>query len=249
MTPAEIPRPQAQRVALYEQRFGKFDSGKNAYWSLRKERPVSLAEGARFDVAMRAGQLAPTGYIKATRLPVKQFVSPVPAGAPPMWRGLGYPGKGQISDQVAFRGGRMGWWRYPSGRVVQGRQLAPPSRTTGLKWSLDRPGKRPPIAPQEVLTTMPTEAKLIDKLPATPPPGPARPPAEPMFDAVMKMLQEKKAGPATQVTVTQPAWAAPGRPLTTAAPPAPMAIAGFDMKKLALPLALVAGAYVVSKLV
>ena len=56
MTPAEIPRPQSQRVALYEQRFGKFDSGKNAYWSLRKERPVTLAEGVTFDREMRAGR-------------------------------------------------------------------------------------------------------------------------------------------------------------------------------------------------
>lgn len=59
LTPGQIPRPQSQRVAMYEKSFGAFDSGKNAYWSLRKERPVSLAEGARFDVAMRAGKLAP----------------------------------------------------------------------------------------------------------------------------------------------------------------------------------------------
>ena len=70
LTPGQIPRPQAQRVAMYEQRFGAFDSGKNAYWSLRRERPVSLAEGARFDVGMRAGQLAPVAPRRVTpRLP------------------------------------------------------------------------------------------------------------------------------------------------------------------------------------
>jgi len=182
MTPAEIPRLQSRRVALYEQRFGKFDSGKNAYWSLRKERPVTLAEGARFDADMRAGRLAPVVRV-ATGAPVLSKIvmngAPMPAG-PPLRI---------ISDQTAFRGGRMGWWRYPSGRVVPGRQLAPPSRSVGLRWTLRQPsgGAGMPVAPpQERLLHMPTEAMRIDALPSTPPPGPARPPSEPLFEAIMR---------------------------------------------------------------
>lgn len=223
MSPASIPRPQSQRVALYEQRFGKFDSGKNAYWSLRKERPVTLAEGARFDVDMRAGRLAPartatvvrgvgtvpsrTGATSYKRHLFKAapVVSRAPQGAPPMRDVLGYP---KMSDRFT---------------LYQG-----------------------PVAPQERTSVMPTEARRIDALPASPPPGPARPPSEPLFDAIMRQLQEKKAGPATAVVAVRPAFAAPARPFASASP-APIA-AGFDMKQLALPLALVAGAFVVSKL-
>ena len=181
-----IPRAQSQRVALYEQRFGKFDSGKNAYWSLVKGRPVALAEGARFDTERRRG--VPTG------------------GAPRMRQRLGYP---------------------------------PPP---GMRKHL-----MPPIAPQERLTTMPSEAKRFAALPASPPPGPAVAPKEPMFDAIMRQLQEKKAGAA----ITQrPAFATPGRVfapavLTSRAAAAP---AGFDMKKLILPAVLIAGAFAVSKM-
>lgn len=193
MTPAEIPRPQSQRVALYEQRFGKFDSGKNAYWSLRKERPVSLAEGARFDVQMRAGALAP----------------------------------------VAPRASMM--LNRPPPMMI---------RTMGPD---NMPWNRPPIAPQEITSVMPTEARYVAALPAAPPPGPAQPPKEPLFEAIMRQLREKQAGPATETITMRPSFAAPARPLAAAAP-APV-MAGFDMKKLALPLALVAGAFVVSKLV
>jgi len=79
MSPAQIPRPQSQRVTLYEQRFGKFDSGKNAYWSLRKARPVTLAEGAAFDREMRAGRLAP---------PAPTFAAVALAPAPVVVAGL-----------------------------------------------------------------------------------------------------------------------------------------------------------------
>jgi hypothetical protein len=58
----------------------------------------------------------------------------------------------------------------------------------------------------------------------------------------MRQLREKQAAP-----VLRADFATPGRPLA-AATPAPV-MAGFDMKKLALPLALVAGAFVVSKLI
>jgi len=202
LSPA-IPRPQSQRVALYEQRFGKFDSGKNAYWSLRKGRPVSLAEGARFDQAMRAGKLAPV---------VRR-----PARPPPMRRRLGYPDPRGLKAPVD-RGYTL--FRGPQPILVY----------------------KPPIAPQERLTTMPIEARRLAALPASPPPGPAVAPKEPMFDAIMRQLQEKRAGPA----IAQPTFAAPGRAFAVAAP-AP-AIAGFDMKKLILPAVLVAGAFAVSKM-
>jgi hypothetical protein len=57
----------------------------------------------------------------------------------------------------------------------------------------------------------------------------------------MRQFQEQRAAPVLQADFVTPA-----RPLA-AAPQ--FAVAGFDMKKLALPLALVAGAFVVSKLV
>lgn len=225
MTPAEIPRPQSQRVALYEQRFGRFDSGKNAYWSLRKGRPVTLAEGARFDVAMKAGRLAPVVV-------------------------------GRLAPVVMMTTMRLGWWRNTiTGEVRQGTRTKLPSRMAGWRWS-SRPSesdmvigvrpRMPASPPQERFLHMPTEAKRIDALPSTPPPGPARPPSEPLFDAIMRQLREKQAGPATSITTTRPAFAAPARSLTPGTTPL---AAGFDMKKLALPLALVAGAFVVSKLV
>jgi len=138
-------------------------------------------------------------------------------------------------------------------RVVRGVSVTP-SRTgaiyrvpTGAPPMRRRLGY--PVAPQERLTTMPTEARRVAMLPAAPPPGPARPPKEPLFEAIMRQLREKRAGPATQVLAVRPAFATPGRPFAAAAPaPAPIA-AGFDMKKLVLPLALVAGAFVVSKLI
>lgn len=215
MAPAEIPRPQSQRVALYEQRFGKFDSGKNAYWSLRKERPVTLAEGAAFDRGMRAGRLKPTGYAKARTL---------------------VPQRGTTAWQAEAARRRALEVRSGGGAPPMRRRLGYPIRLTG------------PIAPSERTAVMPTEAKRIAMLPAAPPPGPARAPWEPLFQAITRQFREKKAGPATQQITVRPSFAAPSRPLAAAAP-APMAMAGFDMKKLALPLALIAGAFVVSKLV
>lgn len=215
MIPAEIPRPQSQRVALFVQQFGKFDSGKNAYWSLRKGRPVTLVEGAAFDRQYKAGLIAPPAHmatLAALARPgsplARVFVRPdvAPAGPPPMQRW-----------QEGYR-------------------------------------KAPPIAPQEKFTTMPIEAVKFAKLPAAPPPGPARPPAEPLFDAVMRTLRERQVGPATEVIATRPAFAMPGRSLVDAgrvaeAGRAPaMAVAGLDMKKLILPAVLIAGAFVVSKM-
>jgi hypothetical protein len=94
---------------------------------------------------------------------------------------------------------------------------------------------------------MPSEAVKFAKLPAAPPPGPARPPAEPMFDAVMRILREKQAGPATDVITTRPAFAEPGRPLIVSKEGAAVA-PGFDMKKLILPAVLIGGAFVASKM-
>ena len=239
MDVASIPRMQSQRVALYEQQFGSFDSGKNAYWSLRRGRPVTLAEGARFDADMRAGRLAKAGTLRVVRgvstMPSKtgagvyravRDLAPMPAGPPLRARGtMGY------------------WYNTQTGQRQSGQPGIPPSRMTGWKWVAMR-GIMPvkmAIAPQERTSVMPTEARYVAALPATPPPGLARPPKEPLFEAVMRQFQEQWAAP-----VARPDFATPARPLT-AAPR--MAVAGFDMKKLALPLALVAGAFVVSKLV
>lgn len=252
MSPAAIPRLQSARVALYEQRFGKFDSGKNAYWSLRKERPVTLAEGARFDVEMRTGRLAP---VVRAPIPVA-LVEHAPLRTRPF---VGRPPPILLTEParpIMMTTMRLGWWRNAqTGRVVMGTMQKPPDRMTGWSWSLRAPppgvlGRGtlgPAIPPQEKLLHMPTEAKRIAALPATPPPGPARPPKEPLFEAIMRQLRERQAGPATEVLATRPAFATPARPLAAAAPA--LTMAGFDMKKLALPLALVAGAFVVSKLI
>ena len=232
MAPAEIPRPQSQRITLYEQRFGKFDSGKNAYWSLRKERPVTLAEGAAFDRAYKAGQLAPPAHIAIrTTLAPQQYARPVTR-----------------VDTVPVFGTavRLGWWRNAvTGETRQGTQARPPSRMAGWQWSPTRPAA---VAPQERYTTMPTEAVRVAMLPDAPPPGPAKPPAEPMFDAVMRMLREQRAGPATEAITTRPAFATPGRAFADAVPAAAAAAPGFDMKKLILPAVLIGGAFVVSKM-
>jgi hypothetical protein len=68
-----------------------------------------------------------------------------------------------------------------------------------------------------------------------------------MFDAVMRIIREKQAGPATETITTRPAFAAPGRAFADAAPAA-AAAPGFDMKKLILPAVLIGGAFVVSKM-
>ena len=235
MDVASIPRMQSQRVALYEQQFGTFDSGKNAYWSLRRGRPVTLAEGARLDADMRAGRLAPAGTLR-----VKRGVSTMPSRT-------GATGYRVVKDMAPMpagpplRAGTAGYWyNTQTGQKQSGSPGTPPSRMTGWKWVSIRGVM--PIAPQERTSVMPTEARYVAALPATPPPGPARPPKEPLFEAIMRQFQEQRAAP-----VSRPDFATPGRALTAAAPQ--FAVAGFDMKKLALPLALVAGAFVVSKLV
>lgn len=217
MDPASIPRAQSQRVALYEQQFGRFDSGKNAYWSLRRGRPVTLAEGARFDADMRAGRLVSAGTVKVLR-----GVGTVPSRT-------GATGYRVVRDMAPM----------PAGPPLRARKAGTMTRAMGMVRDMRY---RPPIAPQERTSVMPTEARYVAALPATPPPGPAQPPKEPLFEAVMRQLREKQAAP-----VLRADFATPGRPLAAAAPGPVMA--GFDMKKLALPLALVAGAFVVSKLI
>jgi hypothetical protein len=68
-----------------------------------------------------------------------------------------------------------------------------------------------------------------------------------MFDAVMRMLREQRAGPAVETITYRPAFATPARPLIVSKEGAAVA-PGFDMQKLILPAVLVAGAFVVSKM-
>lgn len=245
MDPASIPSRQSQRVALYEQQFGTFDSGKNAYWSLRRGRPVTLAEGSRFDQEMRAGRLVPvaSGGVRVVR-GVSTMPSTTGAGT---YRAVSARTAGMVRDLAPMPGGpplrRYGWWKNErTGQTTRGRQGIPPTRTAGWVWS---PLRDSAIAPQEKTSVMPTEARRVAALPSSPRPGPARPPSEPLFDAVMRQFQEQRAAPELRAD-----FATPARPLAAGVTPSPtFAVAGFDMKKLALPLALVAGAFVVSKLV
>lgn len=231
MDPASIPRAQSQRVALYQQQFGPFDSGKNAYWSLRKGRPVTLAEGAQFDIARNGA-------------PLRQAVRAVPVYS--------------TTGAGAFRQKR----EYTTGPPLPGdfapvriREKAAPitmpktfarlidaTKATGMdmRWK----GARVFTTPQERTAHMPTEAQRVAALPSSPRPGPAQPPKEPLFDAIMRQLQEQRVGP----TGSAPAFAAPTRAFADARAATPMVAAGFDVKQLALPLAIVVGAYVVSQL-
>lgn len=89
MTPEAIPRPQTDRVALFEAQFGQpFSSQYNAYWSLRQGRPVTLAEGADLDRQYKAGLIAPPAHVavraqfpqaaKPEAIPTMQQIAPTP---------------------------------------------------------------------------------------------------------------------------------------------------------------------------
>ena len=88
-----IPTRQADRVRLFEQMFGPFGPGLNAYWSLRVGKPTSLAQGVTLDRAYRAGQIAPP--IRDARL-----IIPVDAPAP---RPVGRPALAGVQKVVFSR--------------------------------------------------------------------------------------------------------------------------------------------------
>lgn len=100
------------------------------------------------------------------------------------------------------------------------------------------------IGPDQFNGTLSPEADWLDRLPETPPPGPAVPPQEPMLEALWRKAQEEFMGPPQ----TPGPNFVPERGFASAQPGTRVAVAGMDMKKLVVPIALLAGAYLVSRM-
>lgn len=85
LPPNQIPRPQRQRVAIFERTLGPFNNTFNAYWSLRKGRRVTLREGANFDALMRRGLEAPVhrgAVVNSRAAAVAAPIAPPPRPSP-----------------------------------------------------------------------------------------------------------------------------------------------------------------------
>lgn len=166
-------------------------------------------------------------------MPTEPTVAPVSTVEPP-------PRNGMVTTM------RVGYWHNASlGQFnVTGTATTPPSRSPGWNWTPTRvepraPTEPPPlIGPDQFTGPPPPEIQRYDALPETPPPGPAVPPEEPMWQALWRQAQEQFMGPGPE---PGPSFE-PGRAFDDAQPGA-VAVAGFDMQKLLLPVALAAGVF------
>lgn len=159
---------------------------------------------------------------------------------------------------------RMGFWSHTSGRKnISGPEGTPPSKMIGWSWTLQpvpqvithiapppilvaprAPTEPPPlIGPDQFTGPPPPEVQRYDALPDTPPPGPAVPPQEPMWQAMWRQVQEKFAAPGAPPRAPN---FVPTRAFADAQPGA-VAVAGFDMQKLLLPVGLLAGVFLLMR--
>lgn len=236
MTPTEIPRPQVDRVRLYGERIGSFDSTKNAYWSLREGRPVTLAEGARLDTEMRAGRRARSGTTRRAVIPATNV------------QDTRMRGGGAFTQQVAPVRARMR--RLAAGGGTTMERIDPRRARAEETIIRDSPAPRvpsPPVTTGKSWKVMdrPPEIAYAEAQPATPIPGETSSLFESVARQAMRALTQAQPDAASRALT-------PSRSLVSvargAAPSREDRPPPFDAKKLILPAIVVGGALLAARM-